>query len=120
MKPENFKEIFPVNVVSVQGKPYLMSDLRVDRDTIPAGLYAYDVRDNCDGCFWEVQDDVSVNFWACIIGKEKIEYPDGKSYVCPPEDIDPSLSSEGFYIDYDIESLDEYLDGYDELSEMAK
>lgn len=39
-----FKDIFPAEVCSVQGKPYLFTNLRVDRKSIPDGFHAYDVR----------------------------------------------------------------------------
>ena len=60
-------------LVDMDGYICLFSNLRLDRDTIPEGLFCYDVRDaDCDGTFAEVQPFVLVNHWGTIISKEPI------------------------------------------------
>ena len=57
-----FRDMFPAEVCSVQGKPYLFTNMRVDRESIPKGFHAYDVRDgDCDGEFWEIQKFVMLS-----------------------------------------------------------
>ena len=60
--------------ITVCGKPALFTSIRIKRDTIPDGLYAYDVR----------HDD---NHWGTIILAEPLELPDdGRRYI--DEDTD--------------------------------
>ncbi len=73
MKPVQLKDSI-YEVVLVNNHTYLFSDIRIDRDTIPDDLVAYDVRDSddCDGSFAEIQDFVFVNYWGTIIGKHPL------------------------------------------------
>ena len=52
--------------ITVCGKPALFTSIRIKRDTVPDGLYAYDVRhDNeCRGIPCEIAPFVMVNHWA--------------------------------------------------------
>ena len=104
-----YDEIFPAEIVEVQGKPYMFTNLRVDRGSIPEGLYAYDVGDDCDGCFWKIQRFVLVNHWATIIGKEPVDLDEFGQYACPPDPEFPELSSEGLFPGDVVNSTDEYL-----------
>lgn len=108
MIPVDFNDEFVAknytfDIVELQGKRYMFTNLRVDRSTIPKGLYAYDVGDNCDGSFCRVQKFVMVNHWGTIIGKEPIEwtYPDSKygdrEVYYPEEDSD---DYKGSFVDY--------------------
>ena len=109
----NFHELFPCcEVVSVQNKPYLFSNMRIDRKTIPDNLYAYDVRDDCDGQFWQIQKFVMVNHWGTICGMEPVDLDDRGQYWCPPEEADPDMSSEGYFLDEIIESPDDFRNRY--------
>lgn len=49
--------------ITVCGKPALFTSIRIRRDTIPDGLYAYDVRhdDECRGIPCEIAPFVMVN-----------------------------------------------------------
>ena len=57
------------------GQTVLFTNMRVDRSTVPEGLYAYDVRhdDDCTGEICEIKPSVMVNHWGTIICKEHIE-----------------------------------------------
>jgi len=117
---KNFKDIFPAEVVSVQGKPYLFSNLRIDRDTVPENLLAYDVADgDCDGQFWRVQRFVLVNHWCTIIGSEPVTLDEHGQYWCMPDEDDPELSSEGWFLPDMVESPEEFIERYDELKAEA-
>lgn len=47
--------------------------MRIDRNTLPDSLYAYDLRDECDGEPNELKSFVLVNHWGTVIVKEPIE-----------------------------------------------
>lgn len=70
------------DVVDVDGRLCLFTNMRLDRDTIPKGLYCYDVRDSdsLDGSFAEVKPFVFVNHWGTIISWEEIELNGDGSY----------------------------------------
>lgn len=74
--------------VEVLGKECLFTCLRIDRKTIPEGMYAYDVRhdDECQGDPCELKPYVLVNHWGTIICDEPIEMSDlveyGSNFAC--------------------------------------
>ena len=51
------------DVVDVDGRLCLFTNMRLDRNTIPPGLHCYDVRDSdfLDGSFCEIKPFVMVN-----------------------------------------------------------
>ena len=53
--------------ITVCGKPALFTSIRIKRDTIPDGLYAYDVRhdDECRGIPCEIAPFVISNIVVC-------------------------------------------------------
>ena len=70
--------------ITICGKPALFTSIRIKRDTIPDGLYAYDVRhdDECRGIPCEIAPFVMVNHWGTIILAEPLELPDdGRRYI---------------------------------------
>ena len=82
--PFNTKE--NMDVVEVFDKPYLFTNMRIDRGTIPEGAVAYDVRDNdCDGEFCQIKDYVLVNHWGTIIGFDPIENSAQGRYIEPDD-----------------------------------
>ena len=70
--------------ITVCGKPALFTSIRIKRDTVPDGLYAYDVRhdDECRGIPCEIAPFIMVNHWGTIILAEPLELPDdGRRYI---------------------------------------
>ena len=70
--------------ITVCGKPALFTNFRIKRDTVPDGLYAYDVRhdDDCRGIPCEIAPFIMVNHWGTIILAEPLELPnDGRRYI---------------------------------------
>lgn len=62
----------------ILGHDALFTNLRIDRKSLPDGLYAYDLRD-CDDCSGnpaELRNFVLVNHWGTVITKEPIEGAD--------------------------------------------
>ena len=116
-----FEQIFPAEVVAVQGKPYLFTNLRVERDSIPKPWEAYDVRDDsCDGQFWQIQRTVWVDHWGTIIGFSPIDLDEHGEYWCPPDKSDPEYSSEGNFLGVTMDSAAEFLIWQGALNAYAK
>ncbi len=65
-KNEEYESFF------ILGQDALFTNARIDRTTIPEGLYAYDLRDTCDGNINELKDFVLVNHWGTVLVKEPI------------------------------------------------
>ena len=57
----------------VLGQNALFSNYRIDRSTIPDGLYAYDLRDSCNGIACELKDHITVNHFGTVIVKNPID-----------------------------------------------
>lgn len=80
---EKFEEI------TVLGKPALFHDMRIDRNSVPKGLYLYEVRSDDDGCGDPVQiaRGIMVNHFGSIITREPIKLPpDGYLDIDPEKD----------------------------------
>lgn len=128
MKPLNFiKELeVGMDVVKVNGEKYLFTNARLDRDTIPDYLYAYDVRDNdeCSGEFAEIKEFVMKNHLGTIVGCDPLTLEEG-SYYCSEDDgnivdfvsmnnflacnIDIHFENNGLYdeTEFDTDNIDE-------------
>ena len=84
---ESFQE------VRVLGKPALFHDLRLDRNTVPKGLYLYEVRHDDDGVGDPVQiaKGILVNHFGSILTREPMKLPpDGYLDIDPEKDWDYS------------------------------
>lgn len=59
-------------LTDIDGKAVLFTNMRLDRDTVPEGLFCYDVRDSddLDGSMAEIKPVVIVNHWGTILCKE--------------------------------------------------
>ena len=80
---ERFEEI------TVLGKPALFTDIRIERSSVPKGLYLYEVRSDDDGCGDPVQiaKGIMVNHLGSIITREPIRLPpDGYLDIEPEKD----------------------------------
>ena len=77
MKPINANEA-DYEHFELLGHDALFTNLRIDRKTLPEGLYAYDIRDSddCDGMPSEVRKFVMINHWGTVITREPIEGAD--------------------------------------------
>lgn len=97
----------PYELCELDGKLVAFTNMRLDRQTIPAGLHCYDIRDsdNCDGSCAEVKGFVLVNHWGTILCKSPFPLDERGSYY-PEEDMN--------YLDIPV-SLQEWLD-FDEAS----
>ena len=118
----SFQELFPAApVVAVQGKPYLFTNMRIDRKTLPKGFYAYDVRDDsCDGECWQFQHIVRVDHWGTIIGLEELELDNNGQFWADPDPDEPDYSSEGQNIGFYMDSQADYVVWYHSLKSYAQ
>lgn len=73
MKPINANEA-DYERFEILGHDALFTCLRIDRKSLPEGLYAYDLRDcdDCSGDPCQLKSHVMVNHWGTIIVKEKL------------------------------------------------
>ena len=74
-------------VVEVFDKPALFICLRVDRKTVPEGLYACDIRhdDDCQGIACEIARFIMVNHWGTVLMLEPLDLGD-KGFLLMTED----------------------------------
>lgn len=68
--------------IELFGKPALFSNFRIDRDTVPAGWYCYDLRgSDCDpGKPVTIQEFVVVNHAATVLTPEPVRFQKGKEF----------------------------------------
>lgn len=78
---EQFEEI------TVLDKPALFTSIRIDRNSVPKGLYLYEVRSDDDGCGDPVQiaKGIMVNHFGSIITREPIKLPPSGYLDIEPE-----------------------------------
>lgn len=83
------KEVF--EEVTVLGKPMLFIPCRIERSTVPHGLYMYEVRYDDDGRGDPVQIGkwVRVNHWGTLISSSPIRLDSYKTENNAFRDIDP-------------------------------
>ena len=79
--------------VTVLGHPMLFTCLRVDRKTVPEGLFLYEVRhdDDQQGEPVQIANWVMVNHWGTLISDRKIA-------------LEPNISGNNAYLDIDPEN----------------
>ncbi len=75
MKPMNANEA-DYEEFEILGREALFTNMRIDRNTLPDGLYAYDLRDECNGEPNELKSFVLVNHLGTVVVKEPIEGAD--------------------------------------------
>lgn len=82
-------------LAEIDSRIILFTNMRLDRDTVPEGLFCYDVRDSdhLDGSMAEIKSFVMVNHWGTILSKEPFPINEYGSYY--PEDwgyLDKSMN----------------------------
>ena len=77
--------------VEVLGKPMLFTCARVDKTTIPKGLYFYEVRHDDDqrGDPVQIARWVMVNHWGCLLSATPIALEESPHINNAYRDIDP-------------------------------
>jgi len=92
--------------VTILNKPALFTCLRIDRNTVPSGYNAYDVRhdDNCRGNAVELERFVLANHWGTLITNEEISLRHDGFLRIKPRDINYSAG--------DCQSMKEFMEKY--------
>lgn len=69
-------------LITVDDMPAIFTNSRVSNDSVPKGLFCYDIRhdDLCRGIVCEIKPFILVNHWGSIITKEKIPLENGSRY----------------------------------------
>lgn len=93
--------------VTVLGKPMLFTCLRIDRNTVPKGMYLYEVRhdDNQRGDPVQVANWIMVNHWGTLISNQPIKLEKSPAVNNAYRDIDPET-------DWNYEGVDSTLKEY--------
>ena len=103
----NAKEI-TYEEATLFGQPVLFTDFRLDRTTIPAQLYLYEIRhaDDDSGLPCQVAKGILVNFYGSILSLEPLDIPadgyldiDPKSLTFP--DVIPTMTADRFLRTYE-------------------
>lgn len=76
--------------ITLLEKPALFTGARLDRSTVPEGLYAYDVRhdDECQGIPCEVANYIMVNHWGTVLTVEPLDLGEQGYRLLEEEDWD--------------------------------
>lgn len=75
-------------LLEICGQTVLFTNARLDRETVPEGIYAYDLRhdDLCQGNICEIKPFVMVNHWGTILCREPMEMTDGECLYVSEDD----------------------------------
>lgn len=80
MRPVNFNNIVDFSLITLLSNPALYTNLRISRDSIPAGYYAYDIRDDGRGNPASVEENVWVNHIGTVVLSSELDFK-GKDYI---------------------------------------
>lgn len=89
-------------LIMVDDIPAIFTDFRVNNDSVPKGLFCYDIRrdDLCRGIACEIKPFILVNHWGSIITKEKIPLENGSyladdlNYLGYPMNLDEFIKTD--------------------------
>ena len=95
--------------VTVLGHPMLFTCARVDRDTVPEGLYMYEVRhdDDQQGDPVQIADWIMVNHWGTLITNKPIRLEPSERIHNAYRDIDPK---EDWNYEGSVTTVKEYME----------
>jgi demethoxyubiquinone hydroxylase (CLK1/Coq7/Cat5 family) len=79
--------------VSLFDKPALFTNARIDRDTVPDGLYAYDIRHGDDGDAATVEKAVRVNHMGTVITAEPLDFGEADYIPLDYEECDLNFAA---------------------------
>lgn len=101
--------------IRVLGKPALFHDMRLDRNTVPKGLYLYEVRHDDEG--WgdpvQIAKGILVNHFGSILTRERIKLS-SNGYL----DIEPEKDWD--YCGGDCRTIQEFQEKYPPKREKEK
>lgn len=97
--------------VELFGKPALFTCLRLDRNTVPRGLYQYEIRhdDDCQGIACQIARGIIVNHWGTVLTSEPVKLPPNGYRDMEDEDLN--------YGTGDCRSVKEFMAKYPPIKE---
>ncbi len=101
--------------IEVLGRPALFHDMRIDRSTVPKGLFLYEVRHDDDGLGDPVQiaKGILVNHYGSILTREPLKLPsDGYLDIDPEKDWD--------FCGGDCRTVKEFMEKYPPVRQKEK
>ena len=80
----DFDNLYPLTIKLENGNIYegRFTDMRIDRRSLPKGLFAYDIRDCCDGEPCEIKRLIFVNHMGTLITNQPIPEAEGDGFIC--------------------------------------
>ena len=95
--------------VTVLGHPMLFTCARVDRDTVPEGLYMYEVRhdDDQQGDPVQIANWIMVNHWGTLITNKPLRLEPSERINNAYRDIDPE---EDWNYEGSVTTVKEYME----------
>lgn len=87
-------ETLTAEAVELFGKKALFTNERIPLSVVPQGLYRYELRDDGNGHFTTVENNVVVNFAGTIITKSPLDL--GELGYCEILDEQPDLNFLGY------------------------
>jgi len=95
--------------ITLFGQPMLFTNLRCDKDTLPTGMFMYEIRHDDDGrgdpC--EIANWIMVNHWGTVISNRPVALTDGQSGGKPFRLID---SERDWNYEGTTQTLKEYME----------
>ena len=95
--------------ITLFGQPMLFTNLRCDRETLPKGMYMYEVRHDDDGrgdpC--EIANWIMVNHWGTLITNKPIRLEPSERISNAYRDIDPE---EDWNYEGSVTTVKEYME----------
>lgn len=79
MKPIDFNKVDDFREAEINGIPALFTECCIDRNTLPQGVYCYEIRasDNGSSDFSTIEHHVRVNFTGSVITRRLVPMPGG-------------------------------------------
>ena len=97
---ENVAESY--DVIEIFGRESLFSNGRIDRNTLPDGVYCYDIRDDGNGNAGSLEAVVRANHYATIISMTDFGLNEKDSYIPLDYDTEPNFIGE-------VATIEEYM-----------
>lgn len=103
------------NPVLLLNKPAMFTNARIDRDTVPAGLFAYDIRHSDNGRAVAVEKNVTVNHMGTVITSADLDF-EKKDYIS----LTARNGGLNFACEHDCITISEYIKHINGEKEAAK
>lgn len=100
MKPVNFKDTSDYQYMEVLGVEGVFSNLRIQRDSLPAGFHKYSLRGGDESLCCQIAEEIMANHTGDFITKKPLDLGPDKSKTLREDDwhfTDQKFDFEGFF-----------------------